>query len=455
MDSNGIKELAAPTSRTISVIVSPSTVRLNGQLDESLSNSQSKVTTTTTTREPAGADVEMHAPIKRNGMLLFGMGTVAGNNRMSYPREFKLTAIKYYNENGRNKYRTCKEFQITKSMLNGWLQKIDKIQQSRPGSLKSGRSGRRPQFPNVEKKLYAIYRAQLRDGNKVGNRWLRETAKLIAQRTCHPNELNGMCQFSERWLCNFKKRYNINLSKDWSHPDVASNPTPPIIDNTPESIEQMCAGSTTEEVKALQLPPIANKMERVEEAEEEETDCDSAETMVRQECQVKRGRKVQFPQVEQLLNRILCEKRLDGQRVTNRWLQDEAKRLAIELCPQTFHDAYKSARCMFSEHWLHNFKKRYGISLKQSVKVENPVVPFQADQGGEHSSRFDESSNADLLYYPALMERIDDLPTMVPLQNFTKSLLSINVDDWYMHVKDVSMAAEHSHVTSSKPIVDP
>ncbi|VDN19366.1 unnamed protein product [Cylicostephanus goldi] len=43
---------------------------------------------------------------------------------MSYPREFKLMVIEYYHNNGQNKYRTCKEFQITKSMLNGWLSKI-------------------------------------------------------------------------------------------------------------------------------------------------------------------------------------------------------------------------------------------------------------------------------------------------------------------------------------------
>uniref|UniRef100_A0A183CC08 Transposase n=1 Tax=Globodera pallida TaxID=36090 RepID=A0A183CC08_GLOPA len=65
-------------------------------------------------------------------------------HRLSYPREFKLLVLKSFLANGQNKYRTCKEFQITKSMLNGWLQKADRIRRSRPGSLKSGRSGRSP-----------------------------------------------------------------------------------------------------------------------------------------------------------------------------------------------------------------------------------------------------------------------------------------------------------------------
>lgn len=46
-------------------------------------------------------------------------------------------------------------------MLNGWLSKIEKIRQSRPGSLKSGRSGRRPQFPDIEKQLFQIYSVRL------------------------------------------------------------------------------------------------------------------------------------------------------------------------------------------------------------------------------------------------------------------------------------------------------
>uniref|UniRef100_A0A914ZPD8 HTH CENPB-type domain-containing protein n=1 Tax=Parascaris univalens TaxID=6257 RepID=A0A914ZPD8_PARUN len=50
----------------------------------------------------------------------------------------------------------------------------------------------------------------------VGNRWIRETARNLAQQQCSQQELAGMCQFSERWLSNFKKRYHINLNRDWS-----------------------------------------------------------------------------------------------------------------------------------------------------------------------------------------------------------------------------------------------
>uniref|UniRef100_A0AC35U9S8 HTH CENPB-type domain-containing protein n=1 Tax=Rhabditophanes sp. KR3021 TaxID=114890 RepID=A0AC35U9S8_9BILA len=137
------------------------------------------------------------------------------SNRMSYPREFKLMVIEYFYENGQNKYRTCKLFQITKSMLNGWLSKIDKIKESRPGSLKSGRSGRKPQFPDIERQIFTLYTTQVETGRKVSNKWIRETARKLAKEQCSQEQLAGMCQFSERWLSNFKKRYGVNLNKDY------------------------------------------------------------------------------------------------------------------------------------------------------------------------------------------------------------------------------------------------
>ncbi|KAH7728684.1 hypothetical protein AAVH_03995 [Aphelenchoides avenae] len=144
----------------------------------------------------------------------------SASKRLSYPREFKLLVVDYFYANGQNKYRTCKEFQITKSMLNGWLQKVDSIRRSRPGSLKSGRSGRKPQFPDVEQQLYDLYMSKMRVGTRVGNRWLRDTARFIAQEQCTEDQLTGMCQFSERWLSNFKKRYGIGTGKA---PSVASS----------------------------------------------------------------------------------------------------------------------------------------------------------------------------------------------------------------------------------------
>uniref|UniRef100_A0A915EIN4 HTH CENPB-type domain-containing protein n=1 Tax=Ditylenchus dipsaci TaxID=166011 RepID=A0A915EIN4_9BILA len=87
----------------------------------------------------------------------------------------------------------------------GWLAKADKIHNSRPGSLKSGRSGRKPQFPKIEKELYVLYKQQMDKGAHKTN--------STSSQKCSEQELQqGMCQFSERWLTNFKKRYGIQAN---------------------------------------------------------------------------------------------------------------------------------------------------------------------------------------------------------------------------------------------------
>lgn len=90
------------------------------------------------------------------------------SRRLSYSREYKLLVIYYFLTDGqKNKYRTCKQFRITKSMLNGWLQKADKIFNSREGAKKTGSSGRKPQFSEVEEKLYHLYLEQKERGYEV------------------------------------------------------------------------------------------------------------------------------------------------------------------------------------------------------------------------------------------------------------------------------------------------
>lgn len=353
-------------------------------------------------------------PNLNSNWIALKFGAAAGPNRMSYPREFKLMVIGYYLANGQNKYRTCKEFQITKSMLNGWLQKIEKIRQSRPGSLKSGRSGRKPQFPDIEKQLFSLYSSHLESGHKVGNRWIRETARALAREQCSEQQLTGMCQFSERWLSNFKKRYHINLNRDWSS-SMSSNGSAGSLDS---------ASFTTGE--SGDLSPNKNDYDLDVSDADDSDEADSENTQSGLQIQInnssdfdisessygnakeilnkpgqlpiqtfyerfpwlcrknitgvepgRRGRKVQFPDVEKVLYERLQAAQLKGERISNRWVQDQARRLATELCPGILEEATKSARCLFSEHWLHNFKKRYAITLKPTADSQKhySIVP--------------------------------------------------------------------------------
>ncbi|TKR95111.1 hypothetical protein L596_009323 [Steinernema carpocapsae] len=352
-------DLSLSHIRNQSVIQSPSTVVVATPVSPP---------STTSTEQPCLPTCNLNS-----NWIAMKFGAASGANRMSYPREFKLMVIEYYNANGKNKYRTCKEFQITKSMLNGWLQKIEKIRESRPGSLKSGRSGRRPQFPNIEKQLYEKYVETVSGGKKVGNRWIRETAKNLAQQQCSEAELAGMCQFSERWLSNFKKRYCINLNHDWfsggsgstgsssSASGADETDSGEFLSEIEEDDQEEGSPVNVKEIlnKPGQLPiqafyercPWLHKRNAVQSA--------SAEPG-------KRGRKVQFPEVEKMLFERVRERQIMGERISNRWMQEQARLLATTL-------ETKSPRCQFSEHWLHNFKKRYGIVLKAAVSSSSPT----------------------------------------------------------------------------------
>ncbi|VDK68876.1 unnamed protein product [Litomosoides sigmodontis] len=410
-------------------------------------------------------------PSLNSNWIAIKFGAAVGPNRMSYPREFKLMVINYYYTNGQNKYRTCKEFQITKSMLNGWLQKIDKIRQSRPGSLKSGRSGRKPQFPDIEKQLFHLYHAHLGTGKKVGNRWIRETARNLAQQQCSEQELAGMCQFSERWLSNFKKRYRINLNRDWSSGNSSSGSL--------GSTESVGFGNSA--ANSMQQSPT--KSEAAEnESMDSDTDSvlsDSLEALIDVDDQMsldnpltmlssgtfpttqehvqqilnkpgqlpiqafyerfpwlcrrnqagaepgRRGRKVQFPGVEKVLFERLQEQQSKGERISNRWLQQQARELALQICPEVLQEATKSARCLFSEHWLHNFKKRYGVTLKQTnrnaitssktLEISSPTtVVSQCDSSALTGDKNSTTSTVN----DTATKPVTDITAMLQLQNW-------------------------------------
>ncbi|CAG9540012.1 unnamed protein product [Cercopithifilaria johnstoni] len=408
-------------------------------------------------------------PSLNSNWIAIKFGAAVGPNRMSYPREFKLMVINYYYTNGQNKYRTCKEFQITKSMLNGWLQKIDKIRQSRPGSLKSGRSGRKPQFPDIEKQLFHLYHAHLGTGKKVGNRWIRETARNLAQQQCSEQELAGMCQFSERWLSNFKKRYRINLNRDWSSGNSSSGSL--------GSAESVKSGSSAAD--SIQQSPA--KSDEAAENESMDSDADSVlsdslETLIDVDDQMspdnpltmltsgtlpttqeyvqeilnkpgqlpiqafyerfpwlcrknqtgtepgRRGRKVQFPGVEKVLFERLQEQQSKGERISNRWLQQQARELALQICPEVLQEATKSARCLFSEHWLHNFKKRYGVTLKQTNRhainsSKTTEIPSPSTIISQCDSTLTDDQNSIPSINDTTTKPVTDLTTVLQLQN--------------------------------------
>uniref|UniRef100_A0A914CNQ7 HTH CENPB-type domain-containing protein n=1 Tax=Acrobeloides nanus TaxID=290746 RepID=A0A914CNQ7_9BILA len=292
-------------------------------------------------------------------------------------------------------------------MLNGWLQKADKIRLSRPGSLKSGRSGRRPQFPDIEKQLYELFSHEVDKGNKVGNRWIRDMARMLAKQQCSRQELDGMCQFSERWLSNFKKRYKINLSKD---NDTTSGGDSSCSASSHHDYEDSSMEKVAEHEKHNETLIMTNELDETESEHDSENGIESmleeanktrpnsrqlVQEILNQPGELpiqafykrfpwlckrtqpqkekgsepnRRGRKVQFPEVERLLHERVLARIAQNGRVSNKWLQQNAKEIAKLLDP-----SFKiSSRFQFSDHWLHNFKKRYGLTLKATKQEKTP-----------------------------------------------------------------------------------
>ena len=77
--------------------------------------------------------------------------------RKSYSRE-KLKVVKYYHDNGKNLYKTCKRFSMNSKSVMRWVKDEEKIRGSNKGS-KQVNYDRRAQYPEMEAKLFMEYKA--------------------------------------------------------------------------------------------------------------------------------------------------------------------------------------------------------------------------------------------------------------------------------------------------------
>ena len=125
------------------------------------------------------------------------------HQRNSYTRETKLQILNYFRENGENKYKTCKEFNLNSKTLSTWIKEEAKILQMPAG--KRANRYRLPRYPDVEESLYTQYLEQKKQGLKTGKAWLRSKAKEIMDEL-HPG---AKFKFSSHWFSRFKERYGL------------------------------------------------------------------------------------------------------------------------------------------------------------------------------------------------------------------------------------------------------
>ena len=128
--------------------------------------------------------------------------------RKSYSREEKLKVIKYYHDNGKNLYKTCKRFSMNSKSVMRWVKDEEKIRGSNKGS-KRVNFDRRAQYPEMEVKLFMEYKELRKKGLKVKGWWFRLRAKQILTEL----EPDTNFQFSNGWFLGFKKRHRISMRR--------------------------------------------------------------------------------------------------------------------------------------------------------------------------------------------------------------------------------------------------
>lgn len=131
------------------------------------------------------------------------------SKRHSYSRERKLQILKFYYENGCNKYKTCQNFEIPKPCLHRWIKAENEIRMGQKGSKRVKGGGRRAFWPDVEEKLVEEFKELRQKGLKVKHYWFRTRAHQLMTEL-HP----GVdFRFSAGWFDRFKARNDISYRR--------------------------------------------------------------------------------------------------------------------------------------------------------------------------------------------------------------------------------------------------
>ena len=131
------------------------------------------------------------------------------SKRRSHSREKKLKILKYYHENGQNKYQTFQKFGIAKGCLYQWIKKEKQIFDGSKGSKRVEGGGRRPFWPDVEEKLVGKFNELRAKGLKVKHYWFRARAVQLMSEL-HPDV---DFKFSPGWFDRFKARNNLSYRR--------------------------------------------------------------------------------------------------------------------------------------------------------------------------------------------------------------------------------------------------
>ena len=99
----------------------------------------------------------------------------------SYAREFKLTVVRWFHENGKNAHQTSQHFNLDRRQVRNWVKAEEKIKKQKLNAKASGR-GWRAHFPEAEKQLHNEFLKMRSEGKAVKRWWFSSReGQLIAE----------------------------------------------------------------------------------------------------------------------------------------------------------------------------------------------------------------------------------------------------------------------------------
>ena len=123
--------------------------------------------------------------------------------RKSYAREFKLTVVTWFHENGRNVHQKLQHFNLDRKQVRNWVKAEQKIRKQKLNA-NAPRRGKKARFPETGKQLHDEFLKMCSEGKAVERCWFSARArKLIAEEF----------KFSNRWFYGFSRRHCVSLKR--------------------------------------------------------------------------------------------------------------------------------------------------------------------------------------------------------------------------------------------------
>ncbi|CAD6184360.1 unnamed protein product [Caenorhabditis auriculariae] len=251
----------------------------------------------------------------------------------------------------------------------------------------------------LESQIYAIYRQEVancdaggRSTQHIGNDWLRNVATRML--VCKGESTGSV---TDSWIRGFKRRYNVKYYKGRKH---AQNQSSYVTKDQEGSEDDVQVDVTNDgEPNEPTAREAISSSQNLEKSKKSRKKRKSEETGPA--TKARRWEKLEYPLVEKHLFQRISARQARQERLSNPWIQDEARTIARSL-----YSIEEAEKADFNDRWLSQFRKRYQVELKPPNCAEQTRLcpdPFQND------SSILESSNAQIKNEDGAMPDLEQL----------------------------------------------